>query len=218
MLIMSPYCKDYDAYNRLPESDRWIFNKLEICIRFGYEGGPCGIPMKIGKYCIRPIINLNGMAEGGFWKRVITKTNTIIIKPGYIWTKWETGPRSWVEYVNDKISSAQIAINFNEKTGIETYMELPAKQAQPIPQQLMNISRYMLVEYLGDVVIDIGPRHMYEETKQSIVNDYRNFDSSYNPPNSSTFAFQPYMKRVQDKVTKAYTWIEVEKWIPRKIY
>ena len=103
MIVAPPYGKDYDTYNQLPENDRWIFNKLEICQRFGYKNYvPCGIPMPVGTYCIRPIINLNGMSAGGFTQKIVRKDGTMISKPGYVWTEWETGTRSWVEYLNDE--------------------------------------------------------------------------------------------------------------------
>ena len=219
MIVLPPYGKDYSAYDQLPESDRWIFNKLEICKRFGYKNyGPCGIPMPIGTYCIRPIMNLNGMSAGGFIKKVITKAGTMVCKPGYVWTKWETGKRSWVEYVNGKVSSALIQVSWDEKTLRERYMELPANKAHPLPKQLQNISRYMLVEYLGDTVIDIGPRHMSEDAKESIINDYRNFDPMYEAPTEGKVGhFAPHMKRIQYK-DESYGWEELDIFVPREIY
>lgn len=220
MKIFEPYCKDYDTYDLLPESDRWIFNKLEICKRFGYKNyGPCGVPMPIGTYCIRPLMNLNGMAAGGFAKKIITEEGTIICKPGYVWTEWETGMRSWVEYINERISSAIIQVSWNEKIQQERYMELPADKAHPLPEQLQDISRYMLVEYLGDTVIDIGTRHLREDVKEIVVKDYQKFDPTYETPTEGTKSghFAPYMKRIQYK-DKSYGWEELDIFVQRKIY
>jgi len=218
MITLPPYCKDYDAYNVLPPEHRWIFNKLEICERFGYVGGPCGVRMPKGTYCIRPIINLNGMGQGGFTKKVITEEGTMICKPGYVWTEWETGMRSWVEYLNDRVSSALIQVSWNEKIQQERYMELPADKAHPLPEQLQNISRYMLVEYLGNTVIDIGPRHLSEDAKEIVVKDYRKFDPTYEAPTEGKAGhFAPHMKRIQYK-DKSYGWEELDVFVPREIY
>ena len=219
MIVLPPYGRDYEYYAELHEEDRWIFNKLEICKRFGYKNyGPCGIPMPIGTYCIRPIINLNGMSAGGFTKKIITKEGTMICKPGYVWTKWETKMRSWVEYVDNKVSSALIQVNWDEKTQQERYMELPADKAHPLPKQLQNISRYMLVEYLGNIVIDIGPRHMNEDAKEIVIEDYKKFDPTYDPITDGQLGhFAPYMKRIQYN-DRSYGWKELEVFVPRKIY
>ena len=217
MIVLPPYCKDYDTYDQLPENDRWIFNKLEICKRFGYNNyGPCGVPMPIGTYCIRPIINLNGMSAGGFMKKVITKKGTIVCKPGYVWTEWVTKPRSWVEYVNDNISSANIQVEWDERNQTEKFKEQPVREAHPMPNILKGISRYMLVEYLGDTVIDIGPRHLSEEPKLSIIRDYQNYDPSYEAHGKPGY-FPIYMKRVQNE-DESYSWEELDVFEPRKIY
>ena len=219
MITLPPYCKDYDAYNYVPENNRWIFNKLEICKRFGYKNyGPCGVVMPIGTYCIRPMMNLSGMSVGGHTKKVITEEGTMICKPGYVWTEWETGPRSWVEYINGRVSSALIQVGWNETTQQERYMELPADQAHPLSEQLQNISRYMLVEYLGNTVIDIGLRHLSEDAREIIVKDYQKIDPTYEAPTEGKLGyFAPHMKRIQHK-DRSYSWEELDVFVPRKIY
>jgi len=222
MITLPPYIRETVSYHKLPEKDRWIFNKMEICKRFGYEPyGPCGTPMPLGTYCIRPIINVMGMAKGGFWKCKVIRKGVIpkeATRPGYLWTKWETGPRQWVEYIENEVSSSQIQIAWERTTQMERYMEQSTSQAHPLPNILRGISRYMLVEYLGDVVIDIGTRHMNEEAKESVVRDYQQFDPTYTySTEGKEKCYQPYMKRLQNK-DKSYTWEVVDKYIPRRIY
>lgn len=218
MIILPPYLRDNTLYDQLPKKDRWIFNKLEICERFGYKPyGPCGTSMPKGTYCIRPIINVNGMGAGGFWKHEVKQEVGTIIKPGYLWTKWETGKRSWVEYINGNVSSALIQVSWDEKTQLERYMELPADKAHPLPEQLQDISRYMLVEYLGNTIIDIGPRHMGEDAKEIVIKDYRKFDPTYEAPQDGKLGyFAPHMKRVTHD--GSYSWEELDVFIPREIY
>ena len=219
MIVLPPYCKDYLTYDQLPESDRWIFNKLEICKRFGYNNyGPCGTPMPKGEYCIRPIINLNGMAAGGFWRHTVKKDGECFLKPGYVWTKWERGARSWVEYVNDNISSAQIRVEWDEKTKLEKFAEQPWSQAQSLPDQLRNISRYLMVERLGDVIIDISPRHLGEEPKSSVINDYKNYEPSYVPPCEGAVGTMPLYMKQRTNEDGSYSWEETDVFINRKIY
>ena len=218
MIVLPPYMRDYNAYHLIPEEDRWIFNKMEICKRFGYEPyGPCGSRMSAGTYCIRPIINLGGMAKGGFWKEIV-KEDKIIWKPGYCWTPWETGARSWVEYIDGKVSSALKQISWDENTQLERYIECPANKAQPLPDLLQDISRYMLVEYLGDIVIDVGLRHMDEDAKDSVIQDYKKYDPKYNPQTEGKKGhYAPHMKRVILD-NGSFGWEELDVFIPRKIY
>ena len=220
MIVLPPYGRDHEYYAELPEEDRWIFNKLEICERFGYKNyGPCGTPMPRGTYCIRPIINVNGLAAGGFSKEIIRKDGAMICKPGYVWTEWETGTRSWVEYLNDEVSSSNIQVGWDENTQLERFMEQPPAKAKPMPDILKGISRYMLVEYLGDVVIDIGPRHIGEEPKESVIQDYRKFDPNYRLEfyKDKIGYFLTHVKRIQNE-DKTYSWEDLEIFVPRKIY
>jgi len=219
MITLPPYEKDRTLYHKLPAKDRWIFNKLEICERFGYGPyGPCGTPMPAGTYCVRPIINLLGMAHGGFFKKIV-KDGGYVNMSGYMWTQWETGNRTWVEYVDDKVSSANVQVAWDENMQVERFMELPADKANPMPDILKGISRYMLVEYLGNVVIDIGPRHLSEEPKESIIRDYRKYDPMYELEfHKDKIGYYPvYMKRIQYE-NKGYGWEELDVFAPRKIY
>ena len=44
--------EDYHAWVEYPEH-RWVFNKLEMALRFGYDAGPACVPItKSGKYII----------------------------------------------------------------------------------------------------------------------------------------------------------------------
>ncbi len=214
---------DAQSYNQIPEEDQWVFNKMEICRRFGHKPfGPCGVSPPIGTYCIRPIMDLAGMASGGFWKCILNKNKILIPKnmnkPGYFWSPWENGARRIFEYVENRLVAAQIAISFDEKTNIEHYRELPPNKAPALPEQLQGISRYMRVEYLGNIIIDIGVRHQYEESLQSVIQDYRKFDPNYTPPEDVVFGFQPFMKRIQDSRTGGYRWESITTTIQRKIY
>lgn len=216
MIIMPPYIREVDAYWKLPEKDRWIFNKLEICKRFDYEPyGPCGARMPVGTFCVRPIINLGGMALGGFFKYEVFVmkggmcNNSITDKPGYVWTPWDDGLRMWSEFINDKCVAAQRTSSFDDETGIETFEEVPPNELIKMPEQLKNISRYMLIETIGDTIIDIGPRHMPEEVRQSTIDDYKQFDPSWCLPPHVRMGRSLRMRRLFDKNIQGYTYEEM---------
>lgn len=208
MLLLPPYQKDKDTYHVLPKEHRWIFNKIDICQRFGYEPyGPTGTPMPAGTYCVRPIVNVLGMARGGFKKVTVKEGYIIDDLPGYCWTKWDDGKRAWWEFIDDKCVGAQRTNTFNEMTGVETFVEVHPSKLMKMPEQLKGISRYMLVETIGDTVIDIGPRHMSEDARQSTIDDYKKFYPDWEPPEHVEFGISE-MLRVYNPKTKMYSYEE----------
>ncbi len=211
MITLHPYISEVDAYHKLRRWDRWIFNKLEICERLG--SGPCGpigTWMPRGEYCIRPLINIGGMGGGGFRKRVIDADRGILHSPhGYCWTPWTDALREWRLYIDDECVQTQVTFKIVDGT---EHMEIN-EDHKPLPEQLKDISRYMMVEWLGDTIIDVGPRHMVEEMSESVVDDYRGIDPEYEPPEYGTFGFQPYMRQEWDDDLQMFRLAEVKEWI-----
>ena len=209
MITLHPYISEVDAYHLIPQEDQWIFNKLELCQRFGYGPcGPVGTWMPRGEYCIRPIINVAGMARGGFRKHTIDADRGILHKPyGYCWTPWTNALRSYRRYINDEWFSTRTVKIF--KGGIEHFVS--DDTPKELPAMLKGISRYLLVESLGDTIIDVGPRHPFMEMRQEVIDDYRTIDPEYQTPDSGHFGYQPRMARVSDG--KWMTLEEIEKWV-----
>jgi hypothetical protein len=150
-------------------------------------------------------MNITGMGSGGFKRVVLDKPGWIQKPTGHIVTRWTDAFRSWHLYVNDVPFSSQTTIEFDGE--IETMIE--HDPTFPMPRELMGISRYMLIETLGDTIIDIGPRHMVEEMKQPVIDDYRQFDPDYQPPEYGQWGFQPKMKRLWSDDLQAWTHEEV---------
>lgn len=205
-VLQHPYISEWSVYGKTPAQHRWIYNKLDLCERLGQPAWPVGSRVPAGEYCVRPIMNIQGMARGGFRKVTLNNEGFIQDCVGHVITPWTDAPRSWHLYVNDEPFSSQTTVEFDGE--LETMIE--HDPTFPLPEPLRNISRYMLVETLGDVVIDVGPRHMVEEMKQAIVDDYRQFDPDYNPPSYGKWGFQPHMKRRWSESLQAWTHEEVE--------
>jgi hypothetical protein len=56
--------EDADAWQRYPQL-RWIYDRLQLCERLGYQCGPAGVAPPIdGQWFIKPQINLCGMGLG----------------------------------------------------------------------------------------------------------------------------------------------------------
>jgi len=96
--------EDYEAWEAYPQH-RWLFNKLELSSRLGYDCGPACVPIKkTGNYIIRPIYNLCGMGIGAHKKflDVNIHAEKMIyhkhIPPGYFWCEWFDGNHYSIDY------------------------------------------------------------------------------------------------------------------------
>jgi len=176
-MLCDPYESEWSLYEKTPANHRWIYNKLDLSERLGQEAYPTGSKVGAGTYCIRPIMNLQGMAAGGFRKIVLDAPGFIQQPPGYVVTPWLDEPRYFYECVDDVCRYAQVGIR---EGNVERYE--PIEPAYEVPEALKGISRYMLIECLGDTVIDVGPRLIVEEMRQEIVEEHQQLVDDYEPP------------------------------------
>jgi hypothetical protein len=75
---------DDDVWETMNPQDAWVYDKLILAKRLGYECGPAGVAVKATAfYIVRPISNYRGMGLGSSI-RLITKGEDII-PDGYFW-------------------------------------------------------------------------------------------------------------------------------------
>jgi len=147
---------DTQAWEAYPQY-RWVFNKLEVAMRLGYECGPACVPIKIkGDYIIRPIYNLFGQGIGA--KKVnldpdLHSEEMIIHKhvpPGYFWCEYLEGSHYSIDYKRENGKwipfSAMVGVHENEnnlvKFEVWEKVELPYFK---IPDFIQEID----VEYIN---------------------------------------------------------------------
>jgi hypothetical protein len=53
--------------------------------------------------------------------------------------------------------------------------------APALPAMLQGISKYMLVEMLGDKIIEVSPRMQILNARQWIIDSYKGIDPAYDP-------------------------------------
>jgi len=205
MITLPPYISEWEAYVSLPPEDRWIFNKIQLAERLGYVTLPTGLRYHPGTYCVRPIMNLEGGARGGFRKITLDKEDFIQGSPGYCVTPWLSGWRHWHMFVDDVCWYSQRTVQIVGE--IEHMEEL--EPCMQLPHALQGISRYMIVETLGDTIIDVGPRHMTEEAHDEVVKDYQQFDPNYEAPEWCTWHFGNTFRTYWNEDMQAYTHEEI---------
>ena len=184
MIIQPPYQYDYLQFDTLDVADRWIYDKLELSTRLGHHCGPEADIPSPGVYCVRPAQSLHGMGRGGFFK---VDTDNWLQEPGYFWCEWFDGPHHWVQYINDVAVSNCVGV-MNNSDMLECE-QTPTNIAPALDPVLQNFSRYLLVEYIGDKIIEAVPRFMVNNAQQRFVSNYRQIDPQYRPERVVTIKF-----------------------------
>lgn len=129
----------------------------------GYRCGPCGVPIpKTGKYCVRPIYNLDGMSRGAYIK--ILKKGDKSTPPGYFWCEFFDGEHYSVDYSNDKKNKQwkQILTVIGKKHNLYKFWLWKKINKQFILPYVQNtwfdLVDTINVEYIGDKIIEIHLR------------------------------------------------------------
>ena len=171
--------EDYQAWDKYPKY-RWVFNKLDIALRLGYQAGPACVPLPAiqshFKAVVRPIYNLYGMGIGA---RVFTFTPEIdndfivnhgCIPPGYFWCEYFKGIHYSIDYRSTTSPAGSLfrwepfhammgkntekdLTRFNSWTSIE-----PPKMLLPdFINKIMDVD-HLNIECIDDKIIEIHLR------------------------------------------------------------
>lgn len=177
---------DYDRYNcegweYFPKL-RWVYNKLELSLRCGYNSGPIPIlPKTSGYYCIRPIYNITGYGiyARKLWIDKDDQPSMYEIHPGEFWTEWWTGNHYSIDYVwEDKwipVFATQGKNNDDNLLKFESWkkidppdIELPKFLDELAPSKVLNI------EFKDAKILEIHLR------LGNVFGDWHNIDDNAN--------------------------------------
>lgn len=88
---------DCDVWDVIDVEDAWIYDKLILSKRLGYNCGPAGVAPKItNEYIVRPISNYRGMGLGS--SITVLKQGEDTIPNGYFWCEVFTGRHLSFDY------------------------------------------------------------------------------------------------------------------------
>lgn len=149
---------DINIYSKLPVEDLWVYDKLILSKKLGYNCGPAGtMPDKHGWYMVRPITNLRGLGAGSY-KMYITPGNYNDIAPGYFWTEYFEGTHRSVDYMAHKYA---FTVKAFKKDGEFKLWERDnfEPERHPIVDYFVKKKYYVNVEYIGDKIIEIHLRY-----------------------------------------------------------
>lgn len=160
MIDLDKDIEDRAAYPLVEQRERWIFNKLTLAERLGYLCGPSGVDAPAGTYCIRPVMNVAGMGIGGVLKaKTDGRVEGLPYMPGYFWCQWFEGEHRWTIYTDDVpldecYGDSSLGDRFDYEWRTSNF------GAPPLPVFLQGISKHLMVETIGDHIIEISPRHV----------------------------------------------------------
>lgn len=213
MITLEPYVFDNVIYPNFPDEHRWVFNKLRLSEKMGYDCGPSGTNTNVGRYIIRPIMNLAGMGTGGIFAHTtpvgpgggpVNDHIPAVGFPGHFWCEQFVGPHVFCEYVND------VAVRGTESVtgGVSDILIFTQITVLPaLPVLLQGVSRYAVAEFIDGNLIEYSPRHISTCASQESIDDYRTIDPLYNPTHVK-FGFTN-MRKVPFGMD-GYTWEEIE--------
>ena len=171
--------EDYQAWDKYPNY-RWVFNKLDIALRLGYQAGPACVPLPpiphYFKAIVRPIYNLYGMGIGAKVHKFVPEVdndfivNHGCIPPGYFWCEYFEGTHYSIDYKSTTSPAGSLfrwepfhammgkntekdLTRFNSWTSVE-----PPKMLLPdFINKIMDVD-HLNIECIDDKIIEIHLR------------------------------------------------------------
>jgi hypothetical protein len=151
------YNIDVTAWENAHQDDLWVFDKLILANKLGYECGARGrdVP-EPGLYVVRPCVNLMGMGEGACVYFLTECTEHIPV--GYFWSEIFKGRHLSVDYHNKKqVLCVQGHREDPLRLGRWSKWE-KANDVIPFPKVLEKLKQdyeWINVEMIGDKIIEV---------------------------------------------------------------
>lgn len=130
----------------------------------GYRCGPCGVPIpKTGKYCIRPIYNLDGMSKGAVSR--FLKKGDESTPPGYFWCEHFNGEHYSVDFTNDRKNKRwkqSLTVQGKKQNHYKFLSWIKVQKRFQLPylnNTWFDLVDTINVEYIGNKIIEIHLRN-----------------------------------------------------------
>jgi hypothetical protein len=163
---------DSDVWEFIDADDLWIYDKLILSKKLGYNCGPAGVSPKIpDNYIVRPCVNFRMMGVGASIMH-LTPENFSEIPPGFFWCEIFTGPHMSFDYQYGEQVLAVEGFKDNPKRldRFSRWIKVNAKYT--LPPFLENIAKkyeWLNIETIGGRIIEVHLRYN---------DDFRNHDGN----------------------------------------
>lgn len=175
--------EDWDAWSIYPQH-RWVYNKLELSCKLGYVCGPAPMPVPYsGYYCIRPIMNLGGMAAQAEIK-YLEKDKILEIAPAHFWCERFIGTQYSVnfEWQDGTLVPVHTSVGFNKSNNLYRFQSWKRvyDRSFELPNWICEFQdvEKINMEFIGDKIIEIHLRwgEDFPEGAEEIIAIYDNSD------------------------------------------
>ena len=159
---MSMFVDDKDVWAQCPVDYLWIYDKLILARKLGYQAAPAGIPVpQPGWYIVRPITNIRMMSRGAK-KLWLTPADTDSVPDGSFWSECFQGRHTSVDFhwgkqhlaVEGFRDDADRLDRFCRWQKITDTVAFPS-----VLQDLGQIAEWVNVEYVDNHIIEIHLRY-----------------------------------------------------------
>lgn len=180
------------VWENLDPDDMWIYDKLILSKKLGYQCGPVGIDVyNPGWYIVRPVINLFGLGYGA--EKVWIDKDSDDLPIGYFWCEWFEGRHLSVDYSFGK--QILCVEGFKESDTLmfwDSWEE--TEDIIPLPDILKPIAEKQEIlncEYIGDNLIECQLRNNpdFQYDNSVFIPVWEN--QSTNPPEGYTYVESP---------------------------
>lgn len=144
------------AWKECADNNLWVFDKLILSRKLGYNCGPVGVDVpKPGSYIVRPITNVLGLGLGTTKEYLTDSTDHLT--PGYFWCEFFEGDHISVDYLHGKpvlsvqgFKRSDTYTRWDRWCRSEQYIEL-----HPMIESLGQHVKHMNCEYIGGKLIEV---------------------------------------------------------------
>jgi hypothetical protein len=163
---------DTDVWPKIDAVDLWIYDRLILAKRLGYDCGPAGVaPTERKDYIVRPCSNYRGMGRGASIM-TLSPTEHDCVPDGYFWCEQFTGRHLSFDYHYGQQCLAVEGIRQDELRLDRFLMWRKIDDQFKLPKILAPIAKkyeWLNVEVIGDKVIEVHLRYN---------DDFRNHDGN----------------------------------------
>jgi len=152
---------DVEGWLQLHKEDYWLFDKLILSRKLGYECGPAGMNVpRPATYCVRPVMNMFGMGVSARLEFIEKETNHL--HPGEFWCEVFHGDHVSVDYL-DRVPF--LTVMGQRETGEPMYKWSKWTKVEhhiPFPTVLTSLHGYypkVNCEFIGGNLIEVHLRH-----------------------------------------------------------
>lgn len=154
---------DADAWKFIAPDDLWIYDKLILSKKLGYNCGPAGVvPAEEGIYIVRPCVNFRMMGRGASIQKINKNNESFTIPDGFFWCEIFAGRHLSFDYYKGKQVLAVEGFRddpnrldrFSRWEKIDLDFEIPN-----IFTSLINTYDWLNLECIGDKVIEVHLRY-----------------------------------------------------------